>query len=68
MVKEWEGEIKESEEMLPKWFDIKNLPFENMWDDDKYWLPGVLKGKRIKKASFVFEETGRVKEHKIDFV
>jgi len=68
MVKEWEGELRESKEMLPKWFDIKDLPFENMWDDDKYWLPEVLKGKKIKKASFVFEENGRVREHKIDFI
>ena len=67
MVKEWEGELKESEEMLPKWFDVKCIPFEDMWDDDKYWLLDVLKGKKIKKASFVFGQDGKVKKHNIEF-
>ena len=68
MVKDWEGKLKESEEMCPKWFDLKDLPLEKMWDDDKYWLRDVLKGKKIKKASFVFKENDRVKEHNIEFI
>ena len=67
LVKKWKGEFKESEEMIPRWFDIEDIPFADMWDDDKYWLKDVLKGKKIKKASFVFAEDGRVKEHNIEF-
>src|SRR4030042_211008 len=66
LVEEWKGELKESEEMIPRWFDIEDIPFADMWDDDKYWLKDVLKGKKIKKASFVFAEDGRVKEHNIE--
>jgi len=52
-VKEWEGEPKESEEMRPKWFKIKEIPFAGMWPDDKFWLPKILKGEKIKgKFSF----------------
>ena len=68
LVKNWVGEFKETEEMLPRWFNIKDIPFEDMWDDDKYWLMDILDGKKIKKASFVFEENGRVKEHNIEFI
>ena len=68
LVKNWVGEFKETEEMLPRWFNIKDIPFEDMWDDDKYWLMDILDGKKIKRASFVFEENGRVKEYNIEFI
>jgi len=53
LARDWEGEIKETEEMKPKWFDINSIPYEEMWVDDKFWLPQVLEGKKI-KAKFVF--------------
>ncbi|MFZ2154100.1 MAG: NUDIX domain-containing protein [Candidatus Moraniibacteriota bacterium] len=47
-INEWIGEPKESEEMLnPTWFDIKNLPFDEMMPNDKDWLPQALAGKKI---------------------
>jgi 8-oxo-dGTP diphosphatase len=39
--------------MVPKWFKAKAVPFEEMWDDDKFWLPHILEGKKV-KAKFVF--------------
>lgn len=41
------GEIKETEEIIPNWFDLKNPPFERMLEDDLLWLPKVLDGKKI---------------------
>lgn len=55
LVTEWNGEPTESDEMLPKWFDINEIPYDNMFADDKYWLPLVLNGKKI-KAYFEFDE------------
>jgi 8-oxo-dGTP diphosphatase len=49
----WEGEPFESDEMSPKWFKINSLPFENMWETDRHWLPNILEGKRI-NAVFYF--------------
>jgi 8-oxo-dGTP pyrophosphatase MutT (NUDIX family) len=37
----------ETEEMRPKWFSIRSLPVNHMWPDDAYWLPEVLRGRRI---------------------
>jgi 8-oxo-dGTP pyrophosphatase MutT (NUDIX family) len=34
----------ESEEMAPAWFDFDQIPYENMWPDDKDWLPLLLEG------------------------
>ena len=53
LIKDWEGEPTESEEMAPKWFNTEEIPFDKMWDDDIHWLPHVLMGKRI-KGKFTF--------------
>lgn len=53
----WDGESAESEEIIPKWYSFDSLPFENMWVDDKHWLPIVLAGKKI-EADFLFNQTG----------
>jgi len=50
---EWHGEVAETDEMIPKWFNISELPYDLMWDDDIFWLPAVLRGKKI-KAKFRF--------------
>ncbi|MGC8478311.1 MAG: 8-oxo-dGTP diphosphatase [Candidatus Micrarchaeia archaeon] len=53
VAKKWRGEPKESEEMKPKWFKMDRLPYDKMWQDDKYWLEKVLNGKKI-DAAFLF--------------
>jgi 8-oxo-dGTP diphosphatase len=55
LVRDWEGEPKESEEMLPVWFHVKKIPFNKMWADDRHWLPMILCGKKI-AGKFVFGE------------
>lgn len=55
MVTEWEGTPAESEEMQPKWFSIDSIPYNQMFPDDKYWLPLILEGKKI-DAYFDFDE------------
>ncbi len=67
LVRDWEGEPKETEEMMPKWFKIEEIPFEKMWDDDRFWLPLVLEGKKL-KAKFVFEEGEKVSERNVKIV
>ncbi|MCL5976039.1 MAG: 8-oxo-dGTP diphosphatase [Candidatus Parvarchaeota archaeon] len=60
----WEGEPVESEEMAPQWMDIKGLPLEKMWSDDKYWLPDILLGKKI-TAYFLFNDDNSIAEMEI---
>ena len=43
----WKGTPVESDEAEPYWFRIDSLPFDNMWEDDRYWLPLVLQGKKV---------------------
>jgi hypothetical protein len=33
--------------MRPEWFDTNNIPFDNMWEEDRYWLPLLLSKQRF---------------------
>ncbi len=61
---EWEGTPSESEEMKPVWFSIEKIPYENMFSDDKYWMPYILKNKKI-KAFFEFDEDWNIEKYNI---
>lgn len=67
LAKVWEGEPTDSEEMAPKWFKLNEIPFDEMWPDDKFWLPHILEGKKL-KAEFVFENFDTILEHDIKIV
>jgi hypothetical protein len=32
---------------------VDDIPYEQMWDDDLYWLPRVLAGERV-RATFTY--------------
>jgi 8-oxo-dGTP diphosphatase/8-oxo-dGTP diphosphatase/2-hydroxy-dATP diphosphatase len=66
-VDNWNGEPKESEEMRPKWFNINELPYKEMWPDDIYWIPKVLKGNLL-KASFEFGQNDTVNKKEVNIV
>lgn len=53
------GEPVESEEMLPHWFALNEIPFADMWEDDALWLPGVLAGGRV-AMRFYFDDQGHL--------
>lgn len=61
LCKDWFGEVNESEEMRPKWFEIDKLPLESMWETDRTWLPVVLKGKKV-KATYYFNDDAKTIE------
>lgn len=63
----WEGEPQESEEMAPQWFNVSEIPYDDMWSDDKYWLPQVLVGKKI-KARFTFTSEQELFSHRVEEV
>jgi 8-oxo-dGTP pyrophosphatase MutT (NUDIX family) len=65
LIKDWKGEPTESEEMFPKWFKMNEIPFDQMWDDDKFWLPHILQGKKL-KAKFVFGQGEKIIEQEIE--
>ena len=49
----WEGTPTESDEMIPQWFPIEEIPYNQMWDDARHWLPLVLSGEKF-RGNFIF--------------
>ncbi|MCU0642052.1 MAG: 8-oxo-dGTP diphosphatase [archaeon] len=65
LIENYQGEPEETNEMAYEWFNLGEIPYSRMWDDDKYWLPLVLQGKKL-AASFTFrnENNENLVEHK----
>lgn len=63
----WEGEPAETDEMAPQWFAINKIPYEQMWQDDEFWLPQVLSGAKA-VGKFTFDATDRLLTHSVDIV
>lgn len=64
------GEPVESEEMRPQWFHYSEVPFAQMWADDRYWFP-YLQSDMLFKGRFLFdrpatlEHPGTIVEHEL---
>lgn len=54
-----EGTPMESEEMLPQWFSLEDIPFSDMWPDDPHWMPLFFAGKRF-EGKILFGEGDRI--------
>ena len=64
---EWVGEPTETEEMAPKWFSTTEIPYDDMWPDDPFWLPEIIDGKKI-SADFKLDEKDVIVSHTITVV
>ena len=40
-----EGEATETPEAVPRWTPVDAIPYDEMWADDRYWLPWLLEGR-----------------------
>lgn len=45
-----EAEPVESDELDAAWLRLDAVPYASMWDDARFWLPGVLAGGRVRRA------------------
>lgn len=52
-VRQWQGEPRACAEIQPAWFRLDEIPYEEMWDDSRYWLPPLLAGAAV-RASFTY--------------
>jgi 8-oxo-dGTP diphosphatase len=48
------GTARETEEAIPRWTPLGEIPYDQMWEDDRHWLPGLLAGQTF-QAHFVFD-------------
>ena len=52
---DFEGTPSETDEAIPLWFDEEKIPYDEMWEDDRLWLPLLLTRQPF-EANMIFEE------------
>ncbi|WP_425153763.1 8-oxo-dGTP diphosphatase [Candidatus Palauibacter sp.] len=40
-----DGEPSETDEAVPLWAPVDEIPYDRMWADDRYWLPHLLENR-----------------------
>lgn len=58
------GEPTESEEMKPRWWQIDEILFKEMWPGDIHWMPLFLAGKKF-KAKFFYGKSDVMLKHEL---
>lgn len=62
---DFKGQLIETEEMKPKWFNQEEIPYATMWPDDQYWLPLLLEGKNF-RGDFYFRDSNTLLQHALE--
>jgi len=59
---QFKGTLLETQEMKPQWFNIEDIPYHTMWEDDTYWLPLLLNKKKF-EGEFMFDKDKKLLTH-----
>ena len=43
----WHGEPRETERMIPYWYDSAELPLKQMHESDRLWFPQLVRGRKF---------------------
>jgi 8-oxo-dGTP diphosphatase len=63
---EFDGVPRESPEADPEWFHREAIPYDEMWPDDRHWLPHLLDGDAV-AGTFRFDADGdELLEHELE--
>lgn len=52
--REFEGVPIETREAEPLWTSLDQIPYDRMWEDDKFWLPMMIEGRRF-QSRWIFD-------------
>jgi len=61
---EADGKMMETDEALPFWERLDQIPFDRMWADDEHWFPAMVAGKYF-RGYFTFDGD-RMLSHRVE--
>jgi len=59
-----DGTPRETDEAVPLWTPLDRIPYDEMWEDDRVWLPVMLGGRRF-DGRWIFDAE-RMVDHRLD--
>jgi len=62
------GTIKESREGILRWYPIEQPPFDEMWEDDKYWYRHAVEGRSFRGDFYFRGDFEKLVDHKIEIL
>jgi len=60
-----QGELRDTPEAFPEWRARKDVPYDEMWEDDELWLPQVLDGDTIRGVFYFDADGDELLEHAV---
>lgn len=57
---EYAGNLRPSREGELRWFSIKEIPYSEMWEDDRTWLPLLFEGKSFIGGFYFTDNYGQL--------
>jgi 8-oxo-dGTP diphosphatase len=64
--REFSGDLKESDEGKLEWFPKSKLPIDEMWADDRYWLPLMIEGVKFRGVFEFTSDSKSLLSHRIE--
>ncbi|KAK4514221.1 Proteasome subunit beta type-6 [Mucor velutinosus] len=64
----YKGTPTETEEMRPEWYAFDQIPFDQMWSDDRYWFPFVLNDQHFSGHFHFGEDQKTILKHDLNVV
>jgi 8-oxo-dGTP diphosphatase len=49
------GSLLETDEAIPFWCELEEVPYDRMWEDDRAWLPLIFRGYQV-EGWFLFDD------------
>ena len=65
--KEYSGKVKSrTKEGTLRWISEDELPLDQMWEDDRYWLPLLVKGSKFKGVFEFTSDSKKIVSYKLE--
>ena len=61
---EMHGTPVETDEAIPLWTDLDAIPYDQMWEDDRLWLPHLVAGRRF--SGYWIFDGDRMLDYRLD--
>ncbi len=68
LTRKFQGSLKESREGILKWFPITRPPFDEMWEDDRYWFKYATEGTRFRGDFYFRGDFEKLVDHRIELL